>query len=67
MSWDFFEGNCDIHSINTAFITLIPKITNPENMNDFRPISLVSLPLKVITKLLANRAQKIITSIIHQN
>lgn len=36
-------------------------------MNDFRPISLVSLPLKIITKLMANRAQKIITSIIHQN
>ena len=67
MIWDFFEGNIDIQSINTAFITLIPKITNPIDMNDFRPISLVSLPLKIITKLMANRAQKIITSVIHQN
>src|SRR3954463_15452032 len=63
----FFEGNIDIQSINTAFITLIPKITNPIGMNDFRPISLASLPLKIITKLMANRAQKIITSVIHQN
>ena len=38
MIWDFFEGNCDIQSINTAFITLIPKIANPENMNDFKTI-----------------------------
>ena len=67
MIWDFFEGNIDIQSINIAFITLIPKIANPIDMNDFRPISLVSLPLKIITKLMANRAQKIITSIIHQN
>ena len=63
----FFEGNCDIQSINTAFITLILKIANPLNMNDFRPISLVRLPLKIVTKLMANRAQKIITSVIHQN
>ena len=67
MIWDFFEGNCDIQSINTAYITLIPNIANPESMNDFRPISLVSLPLKFFTKLLANRAQNIITSVIHQN
>ncbi|KAM3260750.1 hypothetical protein ACQJBY_051787 [Aegilops geniculata] len=40
MIWDLFEGNIDIQSINTAFITLIPKITNPIGMNDFRPISL---------------------------
>ena len=67
MIWDFFERNSDIQSISTAFITLIPKIANPLNMNDFRPISLVCLPLKIITKLMANRAQKIITSVIHQN
>ena len=67
MIWDFFVGNCDIQSINTAYITLIPKVANPENMNDFKPISLVSLPLKFFTKLLANRAQNIITSVIHQN
>lgn len=32
MIWDFFEGNCDIQSINTAFITLIPKIADPETI-----------------------------------
>ena len=67
MVWDFFEGNCDIQSINISYITLIPKIANSETMNDFRPISLVRLPLKFFTKLLANRAQNIITSVIHQN
>ena len=36
-------------------------------MNDFRPISLVSLTLKFFTKLLANRAQNIITFVTHQN
>jgi hypothetical protein len=36
-------------------------------MNDFRPISLVSLPLKFITKLMANRLQKDIIPILHEN
>jgi hypothetical protein len=36
-------------------------------MNDYMPISLVSLPLKFITKLIANRLQKDIILILHQN
>ena len=36
-------------------------------VNDYRPISLVSLPLKFLTKLLANRLQKVIISLVHKN
>jgi hypothetical protein len=36
-------------------------------MNDYRPISLVSLPLKFLTKLMANRLQEDIIPILHQN
>jgi hypothetical protein len=64
---DFYNEKINLESINTAFITLIPKVTDPENMNDYRPISLVSLPLKIITKLMANRMQKEIIPLIHQN
>jgi hypothetical protein len=63
----FHEGNLDLQSINTAFITLIPKIVCPETAADFRPISLVSMALKIITKLLANRLQKVIIPLIHKN
>jgi hypothetical protein len=55
---DFYSGNMNLASINTAYITLIPKVNNPETTNEFRPISLASMPLKFITKLLANRLQK---------
>jgi hypothetical protein len=64
---DFYSGNMNLASINTAYITLIPKVNNPETMNEFRPISLVSMPLKFITKLLANRLQKEIIPMLHQN
>jgi hypothetical protein len=64
---DFYEGNLNLESINIAFITLIPKNNDPHTMNDFRPISLVNLPLKLITKFMANNLQKDIIPILHEN
>jgi hypothetical protein len=55
---NFYNEKINLESINTSFITLIPKVVDPENMNDFIPISLVSPPLKIITKLMANRMPK---------
>ncbi|XP_071678500.1 uncharacterized protein [Lolium perenne] len=43
LCFNFYSGNLDIHSLNTAFITLIPKINSPETPSDFRPISLNTL------------------------
>jgi hypothetical protein len=42
-------------SLNSAFITLIPKVEGAEQVKDFRPISLVHNFAKLITKVLANR------------
>jgi hypothetical protein len=41
--------------INSTFIALIPKIDNPQTLNDFRPISLVGSLYKILAKVLANR------------
>jgi hypothetical protein len=35
---DFYNGTVNLECINTFFITLVPKISNPEGANDFRPI-----------------------------
>jgi hypothetical protein len=64
---DFYNGTIDLESINFSFITLIPKIDNPMNAGDFWPISLLNSVLKIITKILANRLQKIILKIVHKN
>lgn len=64
---DFYEGNLNLQSINSGFITLIPKTPSPESANDYRPITLLNCCLKLITKLLANRLQKIIFRLIHRN
>nr|GEW74542.1 transposon TX1 uncharacterized [Tanacetum cinerariifolium] len=45
---------------NSSFFTLIPKISNPLFVKDFRPISLIGTPYNIISKLLANRLSKVI-------
>jgi hypothetical protein len=63
---DFYNGEVELESINTSFITLIAKNDTPLNAGDYRPISLLNSVLKIITKLLANRLQNIILKIVHK-
>ena len=60
---DFHAGQVSLQSINGSFITLNP----PESVNDFRPISLTNTCLKFLTKIIANRLQKVICGTIHVN
>ena len=54
--------------INTALITVIPKPDkNPEDVQNYRPISLINNDLKVLTKILANRLAGFIGQYIHGN
>ena len=64
---DFYEGKFSLENINGSLITLIHKMISPEGPGDFRPISLVSVPIKIITKLLVNRLQAVITQIMSKN
>lgn len=67
MCSDVYDGKLDQQSINVGFITLIPKIQSPETANDYRHITLLNCCLELLTKLLANRLQKLILRIIHWN
>lgn len=64
---DFFDNRVNLAPINGSFLVLVPKCSNPTTVNDFRPISLLNCCVKMITKLLAERLQKIILKIIHKN
>jgi hypothetical protein len=50
---DFYAGQADLESINDSLITLVPKKLNPKIVSDYRPISLLNVSLKILTKLLA--------------
>ncbi|GKV09210.1 hypothetical protein SLEP1_g20749 [Rubroshorea leprosula] len=49
---------------NASFIVLIPKIENPQRIEDYRPISLIGVMYKILAKLLANRLRKVLDKII---
>jgi hypothetical protein len=61
----FYNLNLDISSTNRAHLLLIPKSDGARSPDQFRPISLQNFPIKAIAKLLANRLQKLIPSLIH--
>lgn len=63
----FQSNQVCLRSINSSHTVLIPKIDGPQNVSDFRPIFLLNSLVKIITKLLANRLQKRIKSLVFQN
>ena len=50
--------------MNYTHIVLIPKKNDPQNIMDFRPISLVNVISRIISKVLANRVKSILPNII---
>ncbi|KAL7614622.1 hypothetical protein Lser_V15G08580 [Lactuca serriola] len=51
---------------NSSNITLIPKIHDPLNLCDYRPISLIGCMYKVIAKLLAIRLKMVIGEVVDE-
>ncbi|KAL9672447.1 hypothetical protein QQ045_028697 [Rhodiola kirilowii] len=52
--------------LNSAYIALIPKVTNPETPDQFRPISCCNVVYKIISLVLAGRLREVLPSIINQ-
>ena len=60
-----FHAECtDLETLNSSYITLVPKKNSPETVNDYRPISLMGLSLKFLTKLMADRLQGVILKLV---
>ncbi|GKV53298.1 hypothetical protein SLEP1_g59830, partial [Rubroshorea leprosula] len=64
---DFHKNGKLVRGANNSFIVLIPKVMNPQKIEEFRPISLISVMYKVIVKLLANRICSVLDGIIGEN
>jgi len=52
-------------SMKTAIITLLYKKNDPEYIQNWRPISLLTTDYKIISKVLTNRLKGVMASIIH--
>ncbi|XP_077232161.1 uncharacterized protein LOC143866893 [Tasmannia lanceolata] len=61
----FFVTDNLLPTLNTSFISLIPKCNNASTPDQYRPISLCNHVYKVITKLMANRMREVMHRIIN--
>jgi hypothetical protein len=59
----FHEGSICKQSINGSYVTLVLKKRPPSVVGDYRVISLLNTSVKVLTKLLANHLQRVITNL----
>lgn len=56
-------GRVPVKLLN-SFIALIPKKDNPEGAGDFRPITLLNVVFKIISKVIVNRLRPIMTKLV---
>jgi hypothetical protein len=63
----FFESGIKPSRVNDIAIVLIPKGSHPEELKDFRPISLCNVIYKVVSKCLVNRLRPILDDLISPN
>jgi hypothetical protein len=64
---DFHRGVLDLHRLNCALITLVPKVGEATNMKQFRPISLLNCSFKFFSKILTLRLTSIVQRIVAPN
>jgi len=63
----FFISGRLIKELNHTFLTLVPKTTSASHLTDYRLISCCNVLYKFISKVLANRLQKVIEEFISPN
>ncbi|CAA7060148.1 unnamed protein product [Microthlaspi erraticum] len=63
----FFSSGILPASINNTHVRLIPKITSPKGVSDYKPIALCNVYYKIISKVLTRRLQPLLDGIIAEN
>ncbi|GKB66405.1 putative RNA-directed DNA polymerase, partial [Tanacetum coccineum] len=64
---DFFGNGRILKEINNTTISLIPKMSTPQKVTDYRPISCSNVIYKCISKIISNRMKGGLAGIIDQN
>lgn len=63
---EFFVNGVFPKGSNASFIALIPKVLDPQNLSEYRPISLIGYMYKIMAKILARRLKKVLATIIDE-
>ena len=53
----FHNGTLDVQRLNYGVITLLPKVSGADKIQQFRPICLLRCPYKLITKVMDRRVE----------
>jgi len=61
------KEDLNLARLNFGVITLIPKVKGATNIKQFRPICLLNVVYKIITKVLTARLTKVATKVIGEN
>nr|GEY09617.1 RNA-directed DNA polymerase, eukaryota, reverse transcriptase zinc-binding domain protein [Tanacetum cinerariifolium] len=64
---EFFAKGKLLGELNATLITLVPKISTPNKVSDFRPIACYNVTYKCISKIITNRIKNVLDSIVHKN
>lgn len=63
---EVFKGRPIDQELNNTLIVLIPKVAQPKEISQFRPISLCSILYKLVIKVIANKFKVVFPKIIAQ-
>ena len=64
---EFFATGIMPEGVNETAIVLIPKIPHPQELKDFRPISLCNVVYKIVSKCMVNRLRPFLAELISEN
>lgn len=60
----FFSSGFLLRQLNSTSVALLPKVNNPSSVDQFRPIGLCNVSYKIISKILANRLEPLLSRLI---
>jgi len=63
----FHETWMILKGCNASFIAWVPKVNDPLFLDQFRPISLIGVFYKIVTKVLAGRMKDVLSLVIHED